>query len=104
MTRLDPTVRTCQGTVRGAVVDGVNVFRGIPYAAPPFGPNRLRPPAAASHGPAFAMHSSMEPMPPQLSPAGTDAGPFIPAGGAPGEDCLNLNIWTPDLGAPAFRS
>ena len=38
------TIRTRSGHVRGLVGDGIHVFKGIPYAQPPFGPNRLRPP------------------------------------------------------------
>jgi para-nitrobenzyl esterase len=38
------TVQTRQGAVRGANENGVVAFKGIPYAAPPFGPNRFQPP------------------------------------------------------------
>lgn len=37
-------VKTRYGEVRGSVANGVNTFKGIPYAAPPFGANRLLPP------------------------------------------------------------
>ncbi len=42
-----PLVHIRQGKVRGTVEHGVHVFRGIPFAAPPFGADRLlapRPP------------------------------------------------------------
>ena len=41
---MDGVVKTRDGLVRGSVADGVATFKGIPYAAPPFGPNRFRPP------------------------------------------------------------
>ncbi|MFE0641153.1 carboxylesterase/lipase family protein [Streptomyces sp. NPDC058877] len=86
---------TRQGEVRGGTpVDGVTRFLGIPYAAPPFGPRRFRaplPPAswtgvrdATAHGPT-APHAPYAP-------------PFdvlVPDHEVPGEDCLNLNVWTP---------
>jgi len=37
-----PVIKTAHGEVRGSVADGVNTFKGLPYAAPPFGANRLR--------------------------------------------------------------
>lgn len=40
----DPVVATPYGAVRGRYENGIAVFRGIPYAAPPFGARRFRPP------------------------------------------------------------
>ena len=41
---MSSTVNISSGTVRGALLDGVHSFRGIPYAAPVGGANRfLRP-------------------------------------------------------------
>ncbi|MFJ9824832.1 carboxylesterase/lipase family protein [Streptomyces sp. NPDC101160] len=92
---------TRQGPVRGRTSrDGVTSFLGIPYAAPPFGTLRFREPAppepwtgtrdATAHGPT-APHAPYAP-------------PFdvlIPENDIAGEDCLNLNIWTPAPGPGA---
>ena len=40
-----PEVTTTCGRLRGREEDGIHVFRGIPYAAPPIGERRWRPPA-----------------------------------------------------------
>ena len=40
-------VKVQQGVVRGREEDGVFSFLGIPYAAPPFGARRMKPPAPA---------------------------------------------------------
>ena len=39
-----PVVQLGDGAVRGTAGNGVAAFLGVPYAAPPFGGNRLRPP------------------------------------------------------------
>ena len=43
---MDLIVETAAGRVRGAEQDGVAAFKGIPYAAPPFGELRFAAPAA----------------------------------------------------------
>ena len=42
-----PNTATTSGTLRGCVEDGLYVFRGMPYAAPPVGPGRWK--AARPH-------------------------------------------------------
>jgi para-nitrobenzyl esterase len=90
-------VETVQGGLRGSLVDGVHVFLGVPYAAPPFGVNRLRPPQPAPAWDGVRDATGYGPAPPQVAPpesAGTDWD-----AGLGGEDCLSLNIWTPHPGA-----
>lgn len=81
------------GRLHGDAESGVQVFRGVPYATPPVGPRRWR-----------------RPQPPEPWAGVRDAvkfGPIAPqemteaqlqrAGVRMGEDCLSLNIWTPQV-------
>ena len=91
-------VKTQYGLVRGSVADGVYTFKGIPYAAPPFGANRLRPPQPVEPWSGVRDALTYGPKSPQTPyPPGWDL--FLPELAVPGEDCLNLNIWSPDLGS-----
>jgi para-nitrobenzyl esterase len=86
-------VHAKSGAVQGNMVDGLQVFKNIPYALPPVGPLRWRAPL---------------PMPPwQGVREATSFGPAChqPASDSPSiyawkaqsmsEDCLSLNIWAP---------
>jgi para-nitrobenzyl esterase len=44
-----PAAKIKQGALKGAVVEGVEEFWGIPYAAPPVGELRWKPPMAAAN-------------------------------------------------------
>jgi para-nitrobenzyl esterase len=87
-------VQTKLGEVRGRQTEGVVAFKGIPYAAPPFGADRFAPPRA--HEPWHGVRDALDygptvPKPPYLPPFDT----ILPEPVIAGEDCLNLNIWTP---------
>ncbi|HZC06749.1 MAG TPA: carboxylesterase/lipase family protein [Ktedonobacterales bacterium] len=94
-------VKTRSGEIRGAVVDGAHVFKGIPYAAAPVGVNRLRPPQPVTPRSGVRDALAFGPKAPQPSyPPGMEL--FLPPElTGPGEDCLTLNIWTPDLESSA---
>jgi len=79
---------TQQGCVEGDVVDGVHAFKGIPFAAPPVGDLRWRAPAPAPMRQATlrARDFSARCMQP---PGLTSPAPMS-------EDCLYLNVWTPE--------
>ncbi|MBK8731146.1 MAG: carboxylesterase/lipase family protein [Tetrasphaera sp.] len=89
-------VRTEYGIVEGLTTDeGLGHFRGVPYAAPPFGERRFRPPAPPE--PWDGIRDATKPGPAAPQPASDDA--FDAAyfhHAETGEDCLNLEVWTPD--------
>jgi para-nitrobenzyl esterase len=95
-------VRVDSGQLQGVVEDAVVSYKGIPFAAPPVGELRWRPPQplkpwtgvrqAAEFG-ANCMQGRFGP--PQAS--GANAAP------TPSEDCLFLNVWRPESAAAGAR-
>lgn len=68
---MNVSVNTAQGEVRGSFADGVHAFLGVPYAVPPFGAKRLRPPqelARSMHAACVAFATSGDPGWPRYEP------------------------------------
>ncbi|MBU3969807.1 MAG: carboxylesterase family protein, partial [Alphaproteobacteria bacterium] len=85
-------VETAQGGIVGRRADGVASFKGLPYAAPPVGPLRWRPPQrpAAWTGERDAGQvGAICIQPPSNGDPGVGPLPMS-------EDCLTLNVWTPE--------
>ncbi|MDX3759768.1 carboxylesterase/lipase family protein [Streptomyces sp. AK02-04a] len=98
--RHDPVVTTPYGAVRGRYEDGVAVFRGIPYAAPPFGARRFRPPVPPEPWDGVRDAGEFGPTPPK-PPYSEAFARLLADPVVAGDDCLNLNVWTPEPGPGA---
>ena len=96
---MEPTVDVRPGgAVRGRTTDGLHSFLGIPFAAPPFGPHRLRPPQPVQPWSGVRDALAWGAKPPQNPyPAPWDR--LLRELDVVGENCLVLNVWTPELGA-----
>jgi para-nitrobenzyl esterase len=94
-----PRVAIDTGALEGLDSAGVMVFRGIPYAAPPVGDLRWRPPQPPKRWTGVRPASQLGHNCVQHRPY-DDINPFT-AGVS--EDCLNLNVWTNSLDAKAPR-
>lgn len=96
-----PVVTIAQGSLRGALEQGLMVYRGIPFAAPPVGELRWRAPQPAPVWRGVRDATRLGPVCPQLLREGYS---LETLGGRPmSEDCLHLNVWTADVSAGARR-
>ncbi len=94
-----PTIVLKAGTLQGVLLDGSSpeiAFLGVPYAAAPVGENRWKPPQPMSNWTGTRKATDFGKPCPQLPAAW-----FADIGWS--EDCLYLNIWTPDLSSTARR-
>ena len=86
-------ITTSTGKIQGLISEGIQIFKGIPFAEPPIGDLRFKPPV------------KKKPWEDVLE--ATEYGPYAYQGFTPlemfvreiqeDEDCLSLNIWTPSL-------
>ncbi len=91
-------VTTASGVVRGRASGPAVAFLGIPYAAPPFGDLRFAAPQPAPRWEGVRDCTAYGPTAPKGPyPAPVDL--LLPEPVVPGEDVLNLNVWTPDPSA-----
>ena len=81
-------VNTGAGSVSGIDENGLRMYRGIPYAAPPTGDLRWRPPAPVQAWNGTRDATAFSAICPQPSTSN-------PTAGGMSEDCLYLNVWTP---------
>jgi para-nitrobenzyl esterase len=83
------TVKTESGVIQGTIEDGLSIYRGIPYAAPPVGDLRWRPPQPASKWQGLRMADQYG-APCVQSNRALENQPIKNS-----EDCLYLNVWSP---------
>ena len=86
-------VMTDHGPVIGHTSAGVTAYLGIPYAAPPVGPLRWRPPAAPAPWTQPLDAAA-------LGPACTQSAGGFDQDGPYSEDCLTVNLWISALSSP----
>ncbi|HVW06981.1 MAG TPA: carboxylesterase family protein [Bryobacteraceae bacterium] len=88
-----PVVRAPAGSVRGTAEGNLHVFRGLPYAAPPAGSMRWKPPVSAAVWQGVRDATKFGPA--CFQPKPRAASIYADPPPAMSEDCLYLNIWTP---------
>ena len=90
LTSVAAPVKVEGGLVEGTVEEGITVYKGIPFAAPPTGNLRWRPPQPVKSWDGVLKADHFAPSCPQIE----FYIPIFPKVET-SEDCLYLNVWTP---------
>jgi para-nitrobenzyl esterase len=93
----EPVIETSAGRVRGRAIDGVVAFKAIPYGAPPI--ERLRFQAPRPREPWSGVRDATAFAPSAFQPR--SEGEDGPGDARFDEDCLALNVWSPDVSGRA---
>ena len=99
VTHADVDVRTAAGVVRGSWEGGIAVFRGMPYAEPPFGTWRFAAPVPVMHWDGVREALTFSPPVPQAGHSGAVMSSVSGTVADGSGECLTLNVWSPALGA-----
>ncbi|MGR3321129.1 MAG: carboxylesterase/lipase family protein [Pseudooceanicola sp.] len=92
-------VETRSGRLEGVERNGVQVFRGVPYASPPVGPLRFRPPVPVAPWQGVRPAKSWPDSCPQEQREDFAPLRWYRSTMPQSEDCLHLNVFTPDTDA-----
>jgi para-nitrobenzyl esterase len=98
-----PVAETAAGRVSGVNIGPVKVFRGVPYGAPTGGEARWLPPRPPASWPDVRPCLANGEMCPQVMGAPLVEEAALLQAGPVGEDCLKLNIFTPEVGRRGRR-
>ena len=90
-------VRTRDGKVKGSYQEGLYIFKGIPYVAPPVGERRWLPPQPVEPWQGVRQAQTFGATSPQNWSPLNDIIPDFGVVEPRSEDCLYLNVWSPGL-------
>ena len=107
-------VETTAGKIRGSSHNGIHSFRGVPYGSPTWGPGRFVPATRPVPWPGVRSSLSFGPICPQgnlgspaqgdnSAPADEDQFLLYRITERQAEDCLRLNVWTPEINGSRKR-
>src|SRR5437762_1189586 len=90
-----PIVETTAGKIRGLVDNRVYAFKGVPYGASTSGTRRFLPPANVQPWTGVRDTMAIGPRSPLVDSVLVPEWTALNLREPMGEDCLNLNLWTP---------